>query len=75
VSLSRRYAARGFSPTRFRLTMTRTDIANYLRLASESVSRGFRRLQDIGLVAVDRREIELRDLPKLEALASSILRG
>jgi hypothetical protein len=24
---------------------------------------------------VDRREIELRDLPKLEALASSILRG
>src|SRR6187399_1257653 len=75
VSLSRRYAARGFSRTRFRLTMTRTDIANYLRLASESVSRGFRRLQDIGLVVVDRREIELRDLPKLEALASSILRG
>ena len=41
ISLSRRYAARGFSATRFRLTMTRTDIANYLRLASESVSRGF----------------------------------
>ncbi len=74
VSLSRRYAARGFSRTRFRLTMTRTDIANYLRLASESVSRGFSRLQDQGLVAVDRREIELRDLPKLEAMASSILR-
>jgi CRP/FNR family transcriptional regulator len=63
VSLSRRYAARGFSRTRFRLTMTRTDIANYLRLASESVSRGFRRLQDTGIVAVDRREIELRDRP------------
>ena len=75
VSLSRRYAARGFSATRFRLTMTRTDIANYLRLASESVSRGFRRLQDSGLVAVDRREIELRDLPQLEAMAASILRG
>ena len=75
VSLSRRYAARGFSPRRFRLTMTRTDIANYLRLASESVSRGFRRLQDDGLVKVDRREIELTDMPRLEALASSILRG
>ena len=75
VSLSRRYAARGFSATRFRLTMTRTDIANYLRLASESVSRGFRRLQDAGLVAVDRREIELTGLAKLEAMASSILRG
>src|SRR5690349_5782428 len=75
VSLSRRYALRGFSPTRFRLTMTRTDIANYLRLASESVSRGFRRLQDAGLVKVERREIELLELAKLEALASSILRG
>ena len=75
VSLSRRYAARGFSPTRFRLTMTRNDIANYLRLASESVSRGFRRLQDSKLVAVDRREIELLDLRQLEAMAASILRG
>jgi CRP/FNR family transcriptional regulator len=75
VSLSRRYAARGFSPTRFRLTMTRSDIANYLRLASESVSRGFRRLQDSALVKVDRREIELTDLPKLEVMAASILRG
>ena len=74
VSLSRRYAARGFSRTRLRLTMTRTDIANYLRLASESVSRGFRRLQDARLVAVERREIELLDLPQLEAMASSILR-
>jgi CRP/FNR family transcriptional regulator len=75
VSMSRRFAARGFSPRRFRLTMTRTDIANYLRLASESVSRGFRRLQDAGLVQVDRREIELLDLPKLEEMAESILRG
>ena len=75
VSMSRRHAARGFSATRFRLSMTRTDIANYLRLASESVSRGFRRLQDTGLVSVDRREIELMDLPGLEAMASSILRG
>jgi CRP/FNR family transcriptional regulator len=75
VSLSRRYAARGFSATRLRLTMTRTDIANYLRLASESVSRGFGRLQDEGLVRVERREIELVDVPRLEALASDILRG
>lgn len=74
ISLSRRYAARGFSPNRFRLTMTRTDIANYLRLASESVSRGLRRLQDDGLVRVDRREIELLDRPALECLARTILR-
>jgi CRP/FNR family transcriptional regulator, anaerobic regulatory protein len=74
VSLSRRYEARGFSATRFRLTMSRTDIANYLRLASESVSRGFRRLQDEGIVHVERREIEVLDMDKLEALARAILR-
>lgn len=74
LSLSRRYAVRGFSPTRFHLTMTRADIANYLRLASESVSRGFRRLQDESLIRVERREIELLDVPRLESLARSILR-
>jgi len=74
ISLSRRYAARGFSANRFMLTMTRTDIANYLRLAAESVSRVFRRFQDEGLIKVDRRDIELLDRAKLEALAKSVLR-
>ena len=73
ISLSRRYAARGFSPTRFVLTMTRTDIANYLRLAAESVSRVFRRFQDEGLLRVDRREIEILS-PGLEELARNMLR-
>ena len=74
ISLSRRYAARGFSANRFLLTMTRTDIANYLRLASESVSRVFRRFQDDGLIRVDRREIELLGRARLEELAQSVLR-
>ena len=72
--LQKRYAARGFSPSRFMLTMSRTDIANYLRLAAESVSRVFRRFQDEGLLHVDRREIEILDRPRLEELARSILR-
>jgi CRP/FNR family transcriptional regulator len=74
ISMSRRYAARGFSPNRFLLTMTRTDIANYLRLAAESVSRVFRRFQDERLISVDRRDIELLDRPALEELARSVLR-
>lgn len=74
VSLSRRYAARGFSANRFMVAMTRTDIANYLRLASETVSRVFRRFQDDGLLRVDRRDIELLQRQKLEALARSVLR-
>lgn len=75
VGLSRRLAARGFSPDRFQLTMARTDIANYLRLAPETVSRVLKRFQDDGLIQVDRRELELLDRPRLEALAGAILRA
>jgi CRP/FNR family transcriptional regulator len=74
VSLSRRYAARGFSPRRFHLTMGRTDMANYLRLAAETVSRVLRRFQDDGLVLVERRELEIRDMDRLQALANVVLR-
>jgi CRP/FNR family transcriptional regulator, anaerobic regulatory protein len=74
ISISRRYAARGFSATRFRLTMSRTDIANYLRLATETVSRVFRRFQDDGYIAVDRREIELCKPDAIEELARNVLR-
>jgi len=74
VSLSRRFAARGSRATHLRLTMTRNDIANYLRLASESVSRCLRRMQDSGVIAVERREIEILDLSRLEQLAGNVLR-
>jgi CRP/FNR family transcriptional regulator len=73
VDIGRRLASRGFSPRRFELTMARTDIANYLRLAPETVSRVLRRFQEKRLVAVDRREIELIDVGRLESLAAPAL--
>jgi CRP/FNR family transcriptional regulator, anaerobic regulatory protein len=75
LGIARRLAARGFSPHRFQLTMARTDIGNYLRLAPETVSRVLKRFQDDGLVHVDRREIELLDTARLEALAAPILQS
>lgn len=74
VALSRRLAERGFSPTRFQLTMARTDIANYLRLAPETVSRVLRRFQEDGVLKVERREVELLGREQLEALAAPVLR-
>ncbi|MEO6365255.1 MAG: helix-turn-helix domain-containing protein [Luteimonas sp.] len=74
IGLSRRLAARGFSAERFQLTMPRTDIANYLRLAPETVSRVLKRFQDDGFLKVDRRELELLDMARLEALALPVLR-
>jgi CRP/FNR family transcriptional regulator len=75
LGVSRRLAARGFSPNRFQLTMPRTDIANYLRLAPETVSRVLRRFQEDGILRVERRELGLLDRPALETLAAPVLRG
>ena len=74
VGLSRRLSARGFSPNRFQLTMARTDIANYLRLAPETVSRVLRRFQEDGVLRVDRRELEILQREALDALAAPVLR-
>ena len=49
-------------------------IANYLRLAPETVSRVLRRMQDTGLLAVDRREVQLLDRAEVDALAAPVLR-
>jgi CRP/FNR family transcriptional regulator len=54
--------------------MARTDIANYLRLAPETVSRVLRRFQLDGLLLIDRREVELLERDKLDELAASVLR-
>jgi CRP/FNR family transcriptional regulator, anaerobic regulatory protein len=74
LGLAERYAARGFSPSAFRLTMARADIANYLRLAAETVSRVLRRFQDQHLIRVEGRDVELLDVPHLRRLARNILR-
>lgn len=74
IGLSRRLAARGFSPRRFQLTMSRTDIANYLRQAPETVSRVLRRFESDGLLHIKQRDVEVLDLLRLQQLASAVLR-
>jgi CRP/FNR family transcriptional regulator, anaerobic regulatory protein len=75
ITLSRRFAARGFSATRFQLAMSRADIGSFLRLAAETVSRVLRRLQDEKIIRVDRRDLEVCHLPALEMLAKPVLRN
>ncbi len=70
LDISNRYARRGFSATRFNLTMTRTEIANYLRMAPETASRVLRRLSDDGVIAVKQREIILLDPERLAQMAA-----
>jgi CRP/FNR family transcriptional regulator len=73
LDLAQRLSGRGFPPGRLELAMPRGDIANYLRMAPETVSRLFRRLQDAGLLRARGRAIELPDLPGLARLAAPAL--
>ena len=73
VDLGDRYALRGQSGTRFRLGMARADIANYLRLAAETVSRVLGRFREQNLIALDGRSVELLDPQRLRKLARSLL--
>lgn len=74
VDLADRQARRGLSATRLLLAMPRTDIANYLRLAAETVSRVLRKFQDDGLIAVDRRDLTLLEPAALRRLGRPVLR-
>lgn len=68
--LSTYHRDRGFSATQFSLPMSRTDIANYLSLAVETVSRTLTKMQRDGTVELSRNEIAILDLPRLQQLAN-----
>jgi CRP/FNR family transcriptional regulator len=67
-SLSKRQARLGRRDDVLTLSMSRSDLANYLGLVLETVSRLFGRLQDMGLIEVRRREIRILDPQGLKAL-------
>ena len=66
LSLSTRFKRRRLSPTHFNLPMSRSDIANYLGLAVETVSRVITRFQSQGLIKAQGREIQLLDIDALQ---------
>lgn len=70
LSLSERFARRGFSAVEFNLSMSRHEISNYLGLAVETVSRLFRRFQDDGLLQVQRKYIKIIDHERLKNMVS-----
>lgn len=53
------------------LMMPRRDIASYLRLATETVSRLLARFQQAGLIEVHRKRVRLTDINGLRALGGS----
>lgn len=64
-SLSTRYHARGLSSAEFRLTMTRSDIGNYIGLTVETISRLLNRFHKNGLIQVEGKLIIILNNDKL----------
>jgi len=69
--MARRMAERGMSARRLHLTMRRRDIASYLGLAHESISRSMTALAAAGFLKVLGREVEIIDMDGLRLLASN----
>jgi len=69
--MARRMAARGMSASRLHLPMRRREIASYLGLAHESVSRSMTALAAAGFVKVLGREVQIIDMDGLRLLASN----
>lgn len=59
LHLGLRFKASGYFATQFTLTMTRSDIANYLGLAKETVIRMMQKLQQKGLIQTEGKQLTI----------------
>lgn len=65
LTLSQRFEQRGLCSHTFDLSMTRTEIANYLGMAIETISRLLGKFQQCGAIEVEHRQINIVDENKL----------
>lgn len=69
ISLSERFSERGLSASNFRLTMTRSEIGNYIGLTVETISRLLNRFQKNKLINVNGKLITLNNIDELSDIA------
>ncbi len=68
ISLSDRLQKRGFSASKFTLSLTRQEMGNHLGLALETVSRLLKKFQLENLISCKSKHIEILDIPRLRAI-------
>ena len=69
LSMSMSVKESASSPVQFIMSMSRSDIGNYLGMAEETVCRVLTRFQEEGLITTQRRHITLNDPDRLMAIA------
>lgn len=71
LNVSARKSERGMSGQELRLSMSRSDIASYLSLASETVSRILMKIQKSGMIDIRNKSVRILDRNALERLANA----
>jgi CRP/FNR family transcriptional regulator len=71
LTLSKRFTARGFSPSEFHLRMTREELGSYLGLKLETVSRLFSRFHDDELIEVQQKHVRILDIAGLAQVVAT----
>jgi CRP/FNR family transcriptional regulator len=71
LNLSKRFTARGYSPSDFHLRMTREELGSYLGLKLETVSRLFSRFHDDRLIEVQQKHVRILDIAGLERVLAT----
>jgi CRP/FNR family transcriptional regulator len=70
LSLSQRFAARGYSPLEFYLRMTREEIGSYLGLKLETISRALSRFHEENIIELRTKHVKILDMNALRGLIS-----
>lgn len=69
IDMAARHARMGYSAKHFILRMSRLDIASFLAIKHETVSRALSHLADLNYISVQRREVHVLDADGLRDMA------
>jgi len=69
VALSQQMKERGYSPSELNLRMSRQELASYLGMKIETVSRSFSRIQCAAVIQIHGRFVRILDMDRLMALS------
>lgn len=75
LRLSCYFKERGYSCTEYILPMPRHDLANFLGMAPETLSRMFAKFEQNGMISIMRREIKILDVQQLQELSNNICKS